>query len=543
MLKKGFFIPVLFFLAIVYGQNLPVNTSQNNELFSNFTQLSQQQLFDTAHYFYKKNSMDTALICYTLLIYTTPKDAGIEWQKRVMKACNRAAAIHFYRCDYSAAYELQIKALLLSEKFHDIDQESICYTNIGSIYYRFNEYDLAKLYYSKALSLCSDSAVIPAILNNIGVIEGERGKTDSALYFLNKALHISKRHNDVYLNNILNDIALFYKKGKHYDSAYYYYQLSLIESRKQNKPEKEAESLSQLGELFFETAQIDSALFYIRLSNNIAQENNYLRISADNYLTLSKIEKHKGSKKNALDFFEKYANLKDSIFNIEKFSDIRQLQHSYEFSKTNQQIEQLVAERQAKERKIHHQKNIQWIIIIVLLLLAMVLAIIVFQFKKLRKAYDLLVEKNIQIIELQKKVPESAREIHGLSRTAVLSEQSQKELLDTILAFMENTSQICNSEFTLEKLTHSINSNQKYVSFVINNVLKKNFNSFLNGYRIREAQRLFSDSESSKYTIEFVANKVGFKSRNSFSDAFKEITGVTPGFYMKSLHNRQHIGM
>jgi YesN/AraC family two-component response regulator len=320
--------------------------------------------------------------------------------------------------------------------------------------------------------------------------------------------------------------------------------LSLAESKRQNKIEKEAESLSQLGKLFFETTKIDSALFYINLSNDIVNKNNYLRILADNYLILSKIEKYRGFKTSALDFFEKYANIRDSIFNIEKFGDISQLQHSYEFSKTNQQIEQLVAEQKDNEHTIYYQRIIQLIMLLVLIIISSLLLFIYSQKRNLSKAYSVLVDKNVEMIELQKKIPESVREIHKLSaekhKNIVLSEESQKELLDTILVFMENTSLICNSEFTLEKLTNSIHSNQKYVSFVINNVLKQNFSSFLNGYRIREAQRLFSDSDTSKYTVEFVANKVGFKSRNSFSDVFKEITGVTPGFYVKSLHSRQN---
>jgi len=65
--------------------------------------------------------------------------------------------------------------------------------------------------------------------------------------------------------------------------------------------------------------------------------------------------------------------------------------------------------------------------------------------------------------------------------------------------------------------------------------MKMNFRSFLNGYRIKEAQRLFSLSDNEKYTIEFVARQVGFKSRSGFYYAFKDITGVSPNFYSKSL--------
>jgi AraC-like DNA-binding protein len=283
-----------------------------------------------------------------------------------------------------------------------------------------------------------------------------------------------------------------------------------------------------------------------------ASDSKSLSKVADNYLTLSEIEKSKGNFKNSLNLYNKYLNLKDSIYNISIIGDINHLQRLYEVSKTNQQIEELVSDKKVKENTIYYQNIILWIVIVVLLLAFIVLIFIVLQNKKLKNAYNTLVDKNIEIVEFHTKKPESVTESSDdmpeqemnteKSQKKVLSEQIQKELLSAILAFMENTSLICNPEFTLEKLTELIHSNQKYVSYVINNVLKKNFNTFLNGYRIREAQRLFSDSGTSKYTVEFVANKVGYKSRNSFNDAFKEITGVTPGFYVKALHSKQETG-
>jgi len=73
------------------------------------------------------------------------------------------------------------------------------------------------------------------------------------------------------------------------------------------------------------------------------------------------------------------------------------------------------------------------------------------------------------------------------------------------------------------------------ITFGINTVFKKNFRLFLNEYRIKEAQRLFSASDAGKYKIEAVGNEVGFKSPNAFRRAFTEITGVSPSFYLNSM--------
>jgi AraC-like DNA-binding protein len=147
-----------------------------------------------------------------------------------------------------------------------------------------------------------------------------------------------------------------------------------------------------------------------------------------------------------------------------------------------------------------------------------------------------LFEKNIEIIELQ----DNSSEI-GLKKykKSALTDHQQNELLDRILLSMEDTSIICDSKFTVDKLAELVQSNQFYVSQVINSGLKKNFRSFLNSYRIREAQRLFAAPDAAKYTIESVSLRVGFKSQSAFRDAFKEITGVNPNFYLSLMQEQQ----
>jgi AraC-like DNA-binding protein len=53
---------------------------------------------------------------------------------------------------------------------------------------------------------------------------------------------------------------------------------------------------------------------------------------------------------------------------------------------------------------------------------------------------------------------------------------------------------------------------------------------------------LLLEPDATKYTIEYLAERVGFKSPNAFRNAFKDITGVAPNFYFKSLQNLQQRG-
>ena len=245
---------VLFFgMALVAcSAVLFANPPQDDDVISKFKQFSSQQLLDTGNYYRLQGSVDTALICYSLLINTSMKDTDFEQQKRVVEAYNTSGAIYTFLCDYRTAYECFIRALILSERANHVSAMPKIYTNIGTIYYYFKKHDMAKLYYSKALDLYPDSTSIAGILNNMGAIEVESGDKDSAFYFLNKALQISNLYDNSYLSCIQSNIAWFYQESKAYDSAYHYFRLSLSEAKKNNEVEIESEILSQLGKLFFE---------------------------------------------------------------------------------------------------------------------------------------------------------------------------------------------------------------------------------------------------------------------------------------------------
>lgn len=536
MLKNSLLIAVFFFSTTVFGQKSSLNASQNNELISSFMQLSLQQIYDTANYYHFKNSVDTALIAFTLFSNTVPKNSDVEYQIKVVNALNRTGIIYSNMSDYRNAYKYLIDALRLCEKHHISNHIFKPYNNLGTIYIMFNKFDIAKDYYYQALSVCEDTAAFDHMYNNIGYLELKSGNYDTAYYYLNKSLKISEKYNTNRLASIYNSMALLYQKTKQYDSAFHYYQSSLAESRKTNQVVTDAQTLSDLGNLFFEMNKIDSALFYINLSNTLTNENNISRIMAENYLILSKIEELRGRTKNAFNYYKTYAQLKDSILNAEKYGEINQLQHLYEISKTNEQIEQLLVEQQIKERTIRYQKMIWMITSCLLILVSIGLLLIYFQKRNLSRAYKVLFEKNLDIMTLYET---SQEKHHGRYKKIALSDRLQNELLDKILTVMEDVSIICDVNFSIEKLAEQVQSNTKYVSQAINNTLKKNFRSFLNGYRIWEAQKLFSQPDFAKYTIESVALQVGFKSRNSFNEAFKDITGVSPGYYLKSIREQQ----
>lgn len=531
MTKKLLIVICLFFSfgGFTTKGNSLFHSSQNSGIASDFQHLSSQQLFDTAEHYFKNRNFETASFLYNLLINRLINSTDVEYLRKKTEALIRYSVLSFYRSDYRTASYFLIRALNLSESHNLESFGSRIYGNLGNINYHFGNFDMAKSRFLTALELNPDSTIIVGLLNNLGSTERKRNNHESAFFYLHKAMQISKRHNNIALHSIFDNLALFYQDVGLYDSAFHYFRLSLNKITENNAIELKAEVLSNLGNLFFLTKSIDSALFYINLSNKVAKELGFLRVLSKNHLILSQIQRSKGNQTQSFQYFEKHIYLRESILNIELLGDINYLQRLYETSRTNRQIEQMAIDRKVKEQTIHYQRIIQGVMLIALLLMSITLGIVLFQKRKLNTAYGILFEKNLEIIELKD------NKLELMYKKSSLKNDAQDDLLNKILILMNDTSIICDPNFSIQKLAELVHSNQKYISQVVNNVIGKNFRSFLNGYRIREAQRLFSEPDAMKYTIEFVALSVGFKSQSAFRDAFKEITGVSPNFYLKSV--------
>ena len=86
------------------------------------------------------------------------------------------------------------------------------------------------------------------------------------------------------------------------------------------------------------------------------------------------------------------------------------------------------------------------------------------------------------------------------------------------------------SELSLKKLSAMIDTNQTYLSNVVNRYFECNLKGLLNRYRVEYAKELL---RSGKCPPEELPQRCGFLSRSAFYAAFKKVTGASPKRYMK----------
>lgn len=100
---------------------------------------------------------------------------------------------------------------------------------------------------------------------------------------------------------------------------------------------------------------------------------------------------------------------------------------------------------------------------------------------------------------------------------------------------MEEDRLYVNPGLNLLTLSRHIGIAPKTVSAILNQHLHKNFKDFVNEYRVEALKQKLKDRDAHHLTILGVALDCGFNSKASFQRVFKEVTGVSPSEYLKSV--------
>ncbi|MBS9463478.1 AraC family transcriptional regulator [Flagellimonas sp. 389] len=116
----------------------------------------------------------------------------------------------------------------------------------------------------------------------------------------------------------------------------------------------------------------------------------------------------------------------------------------------------------------------------------------------------------------------------------VFAQNENATLFQRIRELMVAEKLYLESDISLVRLSNIVEKSTQKTSEVINQYAKRNFNDFINYYRIQEAKEMLLDSTSRKYTISSIAFDIGFSSLSSFNIAFKKFEGTTPSSYKKN---------
>lgn len=113
-----------------------------------------------------------------------------------------------------------------------------------------------------------------------------------------------------------------------------------------------------------------------------------------------------------------------------------------------------------------------------------------------------------------------------------LSTSTIEQVVNALTKAMEQEKRYLDSDLSVDKLGQYLQLPPKLISAVLNQHVGKNFNGFINEYRVEEVKRRLLDPLHEHLTLTGIAFESGFNSQATFQRTFKQLTGTSPGEYM-----------
>lgn len=123
--------------------------------------------------------------------------------------------------------------------------------------------------------------------------------------------------------------------------------------------------------------------------------------------------------------------------------------------------------------------------------------------------------------------------------TFTITDERINDILEK-LKKLEQQKYFLRQDCTLHKVAKKLKTNTAYLSRIVNNELGKSFSNYINELRINYViSELKSNSRLRAYSINAIADEIGYKSPDSFSKYFKEATGISPAVYIRKIEKKK----
>ena len=108
------------------------------------------------------------------------------------------------------------------------------------------------------------------------------------------------------------------------------------------------------------------------------------------------------------------------------------------------------------------------------------------------------------------------------------SRKIDRSLYKSLLYQLELRQVFLDADLSLKKLSTLMETNQTYVSRLVNRYFGCNLKELVNSYRVEYAKELI---RSGRCPLEELPGRCGFASKSAFYAAFSKLTGKAPGRY------------
>lgn len=343
------------------------------------------------------------------------------------------------------------------------------------------------------------------------------GKTDEAEEYIKKAIEC----NDPAINkigaynlfaNILRDKGEMDMAKSYYDKA-----ISLVGS-------EYATTSSYIyfsyGQFLLKSGKTKEAIRILEKGVSEATQKNNHAFTNQIYKELSHAYSKEGEWKKALEYFTRYHEENEKIINIRQERAINSWRLELEKARHDSELQKRSLELMRKSRGL--------VILSSVLLVIIVISIVIYiLYRRKDKMYS-------KIASLYKEAISKEKAQEDRYQQSSLDKEKSDNFFARIEDAMKSGKLYRNPSLTRDSAAEAIGTNRTYLSQVINDHTGKNFNQYVNSFRIAEALEILSDPQNNEQ-LKAISINIGFNSPTTFFRLFKEEVGMTPSKYREKI--------
>lgn len=274
---------------------------------------------------------------------------------------------------------------------------------------------------------------------------------------------------------------------------------------------------------------LNLAYIYIKL-NSLDLANKHLQISSDLI-----------ANDQSLDVYKEWLNMIQSDYFKAINAENEELEINREIIQENEIVNKnkaVAIEKVIENDELIHPNNVQnkpfenknkyYLYVI---LLTSIIVILIGAILKYKKSNKVLHTKETN----DKDNP--TKELNTIGDQMKITKEKEQEILKSLNSF-EKGKQFTQKNFSLSKLGIILNTNTKYVNYILKKYKNESYPEYINRLRIEYIiQRLNNEPEMSNYKIDHIAQLAGYSSVSNFLLNFKKITHQLPSEFLEKLRN------
>ncbi len=517
-----------------------------NRLYQLWKELPSEELLEMGRKLSANNmSSDSAMMCFAIVSNRYYDGMSKADKKTCALAMNNLACCYTYgNINYPRAYEYLEKAQRIAEDINDTRTSAIVYHNFGNLYFIYGNQlgienmckkgrEMYRKSYHKAAEVKFHFLQLSAFINNFSDNRFNQPLDEfKGIFSDDIPANTTGLQNARFLYQAVDCI-----QKKKYEQArnYLYKVLNVIEFEWAKETYLLATYMA-IGKTHELEKQYSNAIVTYHKVEKMAQESHDFNTLSNVYKALWQAHKALGNEEEAKHYYLDYLMKKDSVITTFGLSSVGELSSRHDLHEAEEKTKALVIEQRIRKTQLT-------MALLLLLVLVGSLIVMIRKNKQLRMRNRKLYENNLQNLHIEAEVKELRRQKEEqalqekspkYTSSALNDDERKEELYQRICTILDQNEWVFKPDFSLQKLAELVESNKTYVSQVINEKSGNSFNILLSNRRVNEACRRINDVDNyGQLTLEAISESVGFKSRTTFTTAFKRVTGLTPSEYQK----------